>query len=108
MNQFKQMMMSMNGFRLMLFATFVAAVTVLISGLGVTYADQAPAAANQSAAQPTAAQKAAADAVKARAMRDAAIKKRHESKKYIQNVIEGQQPGPAATAPANAGQGGAK
>ena len=107
MNRFKQMMLSMNGFRLLLFTTFVAAVTVLISGIGVTYADQAPAAAIQTAAQAAAAQKADA-AVKARAQRDAAIKRRHEAKKYIQNVIEGQQPGPAATAPANAGKEGAK
>jgi hypothetical protein len=108
MNQFKLMMKSMNGFRLLLFTTFVAAVTVLISGISVTYADQAPTPANQTAVQQTAAQKAAADAVKARAMRDAAIKRRQASKKYIQGVIEGQQPGPAAAAPASAGQGGAK
>jgi len=108
MNRFKQMMMSMNRFRLLLFTTFVAAVTVLISGIGVTYADQAPAPAKETAAQQTATQKAAADAVKARAMRNAAIKRRQASKKYIQGVIEGQQPGPAAAAPANAGQGGAK
>lgn len=97
----------MNRFRLLLFTTFVAAVTVLISGISVTYAEQAPATAKQTTAQAAAAQKADA-AVKARAQRDAAIKRRHEAKKYIQSVIEGQQTGPATAAPVNAGKEGAK
>jgi uncharacterized protein HemX len=106
--------MIMNRFRLLLFTLFVATLTALSTGIGVTYAQQdqvATQAQDPAAAQaqdPAAAQRKAAAAVRARAKRDAAIKKKQDAKKYIQKVIEGQQSGAAATAPGNAGSGGAQ
>jgi len=99
----------MNRFRLLLFTTFVVAVTALPFAVSITYAGQDPAAAKPAAEQDPAAVKRAADAaVRARAQRDAAIKRRHDTKKYIQKVIEGQQPGATAPAPGNAGKEGTK
>jgi hypothetical protein len=96
----------MNGFRLLLVAALVVAVTALSWG-GISYAQQAPAEVKPAVEKDPAAAKRKADAaIRARAQRDAAIKKRHETKKYIQKVVEGQQSG--AATPDNAGKGGAK
>jgi hypothetical protein len=100
MNRFKLMTMTMNRFRLLLCTSLVVAVTALSSGIGVTYAQQDPAAATPPAAQDPAAVKQKADAaVRARAQRDAAINKRRAAKEYIKKVVEGQQ----AVAPDNSG-----
>jgi len=90
----------MNRFRLLLFTLFVVAVTAFSSGIGVSYAQQDPAATPPAVAQdPAAAAKLKAAAVRARAQRDAAIKKRRDAKDYIKKVVEGQQ----VTTPGNSG-----
>jgi hypothetical protein len=112
--------MIMNRFSHLLFTTFVVAVMALSSGINVTCAQQGSAAVKPAAEQdpaavkpaaeqdPAAAQRAAAAAVRARAQRDAAVKRRHEAQKYIQKVVEGQQPGTGVAAPDKAGKEGAK
>jgi hypothetical protein len=96
----------MNRFTFFLITAFIMAVTAFSSGIGVSYAQQDPAAATPADVKdPVAAKRKADAAVLARAKRDEAIKKRQESKKYIQKVIEGQQSG---AAPDNAGKEGTK
>jgi hypothetical protein len=108
MNRFK-LILTVNRFRLLLVAALVVAVTALSSGIGVTYAQQDPAAVPLTAEQKAAAAKLdKAAAIRARAQRDAAIKKRHDAKTYINKVVEGQESGAAATAPDNTGKGGAQ
>lgn len=100
----------MNRFKLLLCMSFVVAVTVLFSGINVACAQQAsPAAAPDSvaAAQERAAAKERA-AARAITKRAEMLKKRQEAKKYIQKVIEGQQPGAGSAAPDNTGKEGAK
>lgn len=106
MNRVKLMMMTMNRFKLLLCTAIVAAVTVLVSGIGVSYAD--PVAPAAKAAESAAAQAPrAAAAVRARAKRAELLKKKEASRKYIQNVVEGQQNQPVTGAD-NAGKGVAK
>lgn len=99
----------MNRIRLLLFATFVVAVTAFSWGSSATYAQQGTATEKPATEKDPAAAKRDADAaVKARAKRDAVIKNRHATKDYIKKVVEGQQPGAAATAPDNTGKEGGK
>jgi hypothetical protein len=94
----------MNRFRLLLLTTIVAAVTVLFSGINVTFAAPAPPAEQPGASNvpPDVAAARKAAATRARAKRDAMLKQREESKKFIKGVVEGQQ------IPAAPGTGGAK
>jgi hypothetical protein len=88
----------MNRFRLLLVATLIVAVAALSSGIGVTYAQQDPAAVPLTAEQKAAVEKRdKAAAVEARAKRDAAIKKRQAAKEYIKKVVDGQDSGAAGT-----------
>ncbi len=94
----------MNRFRLLLVATIMAAVTIFSWGIDATCADQGSAAATPATDQGFAKLRAQADAAHARAQRDAAIKRREQSKEFIQKFMDGQQPGAAATTPDNAGK----
>jgi hypothetical protein len=104
----------MNRIRLLLFTMFVVAVTVLTSGISLTYAqgpavEKDPAAAKKAAEKdPAIAKKKADAAARALAKRAEFLKQRKESREYIKKVIEGQQPRPASPAPDNTGTGGAK
>ena len=99
----------MNRFKLLLFTTFIVAVTAFSSGIGVSYAQQDPAAA-----KPTAEQDAAAATLKAKAAtraiekRAEMLKQRKAAKEYIKKVVEGQQPGAEVAPPDNTGKEGAQ
>lgn len=107
MNRFKLMMMSMNRPRLLLLTALAAAVTVFVSGISVSYAEQgsddAQMAARKAALQrqiPAAlkdkiAAKRAADAERARENRGALINQRKAQKDYVRKVLEGQGKTPA-------------
>jgi murein L,D-transpeptidase YcbB/YkuD len=98
----------MNRIRRLLLASLAVAITILLSGVGATYAQQDSAPVKPTAEQEAvAAQRKAAAARKARAQRDEAFKKRHETQKYIKKVAEGQE-SKGAAAPDNAGKEGAK
>jgi hypothetical protein len=100
--------MIMNRFRFLLLTAFIVAVSVLSWGTSVTFANQDSAAPHKATEKEIAAKKRAdADAPRARAQRDAAIKQRAEGRKYIQKMIKGQQPAPAAE-PDKAGKEDAK
>jgi hypothetical protein len=86
-----------------LLATFVLSATTFCWGT-VSWADQG---SHPTKPDPFAG-KRAADAKKARSQRDAAVKRRVESKKYLQQVIESQRNGTATAAPGTDGTGGAK
>ncbi len=73
----------------MLVMTFVVAVTLLFWGMDVTNAEPDSSSATQDLAVQDRASSAAA---RARAQRADMLKKRKEAQKYIQKVIEGQQP----------------
>jgi hypothetical protein len=106
MNRFKLMTMSVNRFRLLLFAAFVVAVTALSMGASATYAGQDSTAAKQAAGQDLGAAKRAEDAAHARAQKDAAIKRRHEIQDFVRKAAEGQQSGTQAATPDKTGKGG--
>jgi len=98
----------MNKFGLLLVAAFMAAVTALCWGTGVSYAQQGPEVKAAGDKDPAAVKRKTDAAIRARAQRDAALKKRHDTQKYIKQVVEGQQSGAAAPAPEKAGKGGAQ
>jgi hypothetical protein len=110
----------MNRIRLLLCTLLVASLTAFSSGIGVSYAEQGPAAAgppagtDAGAARLTPEQKAAVakrkedSAARALAKRAEMLKQRKAGREYIKKVVEGQQPGAEAPAPVDAGTGGAK
>ena len=104
MNKFKQMIMTMNRFRLLL-ATICALAVTALSG---AYAAQEPAAPEKTAQDAIANQKSAEQAAKARAMKDAALKRRQDAQKFLNEHSTGYQPGTSGAAPSNTGTGGTK
>ena len=102
MNRFKLMMMAMNRPRLLLIAAFAVAVTVFVSDIGVTYAEQGPddaklatGKAERNRQVPAAlkghyAKKDADAAAHARAVRAEVVKQRKAQIDYTRKVLEGQ------------------
>ena len=107
MDRFKVMMMTGKRSRLLLSTAFAVAVTVFVSGIGVSYADpvshdamlqqrsevlhrQVPAALKEKIAA-----KRAADAEHARAVRAEAVKQRKAQLEYSRNVLERQRNAPS-------------
>jgi hypothetical protein len=106
MIKFNLMIKTMNRFRLLLVMTFVLAAMALS---GATYAAQEPAAATQTTGQDAVAKQQSADqAARARAMKDAALKRRQDAQKFLNEHSTGYQPGTDGTAPSNTGTGGVK
>jgi hypothetical protein len=107
MNRFKLMMMSMNRPRLLLLSAFAVAVTVFVSDISVTYAEQGshdvqPAARQEHRNRPVPAAlkdkldaKRAADAERARANRAVLINRRKAQLDFTRKVLEGQENAPA-------------
>ena len=83
-------------------AASVVAVTAFSSG-GASWAQQDQ-AQEKTQKDPATVKKDAAAAARSRALRDAAIKRRQETKKYIQKVVEGQAK-PGANDPGTGGGG---
>jgi len=89
--------------RALLIAAFALAATALSSGWSVTCAQQDPPKADSAEAKnanpPTAAEKAAREqrkaeaALLARQKRDEMIKRRQQTREYIQKAVEGQNKG---------------
>ncbi len=95
----------MKSFNVLIIAIVVAVVATLSGGTTAALAEPPAAAPNQAAQEALAKQKSAADAVEARRLRDEAWQRRKEMRDFVEQVRQGQQPGPGAAAPGNSGGG---